>query len=146
MRYLQLLARTGVLLWVGLVLAACEAGSQTSRPPDGLPIDPGVVDVESVGGLCVLRGDLRPLVGIVRVDLNDPELVWVERPDGTRASVSWPMGFWLDRETPAVRDGRDAIVAQDGVSISFDTLDWRVQGTPSQPYVLVGDINGRCYG
>lgn len=146
MRYVQLLVTVGTFVCLGLTLTACGTISVTSRPTGGLLIEPGVVDVESVGGVCLLRGDLRPLVGTVRIDLGDRELVWVERPDGTPASVRWPMGFWLDRDTPAVRDGSDQIVARDGAQISVDTRDWNAKGTSRDPFILVGDINGKCYG
>lgn len=145
MRHIKLLrlARAALL---SALLASCGPAADPSARTGGLPIDPRIEDLISTGRVCSLRGDLRPLEGIVRIDLADPELVWVERLDHSRASVRWPTGFWLDHDGPAVRDVRDRIVARDGTPIVVDTLQWWAKGTSTDPFVLLGDINGRCYG
>jgi hypothetical protein len=107
---------------------------------------PLIRDVESAGALCTLAGDLRPLVGVVRIDVNDQERVWIERADHTRASVLGPTGFRLDRRVIAVRDVVDAIVVEDGSEIEVMTLNWQAEGTSSDPFTLRGVINGRHYG
>ena len=93
-----------------VVLAGCAATPTPSRA-----LGPGEQWLPVAvwnGMLCAgggFVGDFR-----IRGALTDPRLTWMERPDGTRQDVAWPVGYSA-RFTPQLEllDDEGAVIARE---------------------------------
>lgn len=74
--------------------------------------------------------------GVLRISMNDVERVWIERDDGVRVSVAWPMDYVLEPGPPATIYG-DAgkRLGSDGDPITLQQTPIEIaSGTPNDPY------------
>jgi hypothetical protein len=113
-----------------LLLAACNAEPRPTTAPTAAPTNvpltgrtpgPGEVAVpierwEPVNGVPVACGGVG-FVGEYRLHgaANDPRVVWMTQPDGTRAELAWPVGYSA-RFTPDLEllDDMGEVVGREG--------------------------------
>ena len=88
---------------------------------------------------CDTFGVDNPVIGELRGDPADPELIWLETPNGKRLTIVWPAGFAIVFE-PRLRliqaDG--SLVAREGDTIVLQVSRDDAAGSRADPYIATG--------
>lgn len=104
---------------VALVALVALAGCAPTTPTPNRALGPGEQWLPVArwdGTLCAgggFVGDFR-----IRGARDDPRLTWMQRPDGSRQDVAWPVGFSA-RFTPKLEllDEHGAVFAREGTHV-----------------------------
>ena len=88
---------------------------------------------------CEAFGVEDPVIGVMRGDSGDPELVWLEAPNGKRLTIVWPAGFAVAfRPNPVLVQADGHKVANEGDTIVLQVSRAAAAGTRADPYVAAG--------
>ena len=79
------------------------------------------------------------MIGVLRGDASDPELAWLEAPNGKRLTIVWPAGFAVAfRPHPVLVQADGHRVANEGDTIVLQVSRSAAAGSRSDPYVATG--------
>lgn len=88
---------------------------------------------------CDAMGVEDPVIGVMRGDDGDPELVWLEAPSGKRLTIVWPAGFAVAfRPRPVLVQADGHRVANEGDTIFLQVSRATAAGSHADPYLAAG--------